>query len=249
MPVPVRSKYGIPYVPQPYYTQQLGVFGNVKVNEQDVNRFLSALPARFRLADLALNAGNPMPAEGFDASLKMNMEVDLRNTYEEICKLYSENTRRNIGKSQKAGLKVRVTSDPKFLLDVKWTNRPAALRRRQWNLSTLIIQEALNRKAGEIWEVAGPDGEKLAAVFFLTNDIRKIYLISASTSTGKEMGAMFFLVDEFIRFNSGKEVVLDFEGSAIPGIARFFKGFGAEENPFPFIRVRRLPRFLNMLIG
>jgi hypothetical protein len=248
MPVPVRSKYGFPYVPQPYYTQQLGIFGNENADELVVSRFISALPARFKLADLALNAGNPMPADGFKASLKMNMEVNLRNTYEVTSMSYSENTRRNISKARKAGLMVQNTSDPAFLLETKWNNRPAALRHEQWKLSARIIQVALSLNAGEIWEVTDTNGEKLAAVFFLTNDIRKIYLISASTSVGKELGAMFLLVDKMIEINSGKEAVLDFEGSVIPGIARFFMGFGAEEKPFPYICIRRLPRLLNRII-
>jgi hypothetical protein len=248
MPVPVRVKYGLPYVPQPPYTQQLGIYGNAKINEQDVIRFLSALPTKFKLSDLSLNASNPMPGAGFNASLKMNLEVDLQKSWEEISKAYSENTRRNISKVQKSGLSVQRTIDPSFLLYAKWSNRPTTLKRKQWRLSARIIQEALSRNAGEIWEVTGQDGEKLAAVFFLTNDIRKIYLVSASTPGGKEQGAMFGLVNEMIRVNAGRKLVLDFEGSSIPGIARFFKGFGAEERPFPHIMISRLPRLMSILI-
>ncbi|MFN8209198.1 MAG: hypothetical protein U0T82_17610 [Bacteroidales bacterium] len=248
MPLPVRLKYGLAYVPRPPYTQQLGIFGNFLAEEKDVNAFLSALPTRFKLADFSLNAFNPMPGAEYKALPAMNMELDLRNSYEVILKSFSENTRRNIGKAQKAGLKVLSSTDPDFLLDTKWNNRPASLRRVHWELSARIVQEALRRNAGEIWEVIGEEGEKLAAVFFLCNDIRKIYLISASNTRGKECGAMFVLVDEMIRSNADKPLLLDFEGSSIPGIARFFKGFGAVERPFPQVRISRLPWPVNRLI-
>jgi hypothetical protein len=38
---------------------------------------------------------------------------------------------------------------------------------------------------------------------------------------------MFAVVNKVIKENSGQNKVLDFEGSMIEGIARFFQGFGA----------------------
>ena len=56
---------------------------------------------------------------------------------------------------------------------------------------------------------------------------RLIYLLPFSTRKGKEYSAMFFLVNELIKGNAGKELFLDFEGSKIEGVYRFYKGFGA----------------------
>ena len=43
---------------------------------------------------------------------------------------------------------------------------------------------------------------------------------------------MFFLVDELIQQHADSNYQLDFEGSEIEGVARFYNGFGATNNPY-----------------
>jgi len=69
--------------------------------------------------------------------------------------------------------------------------------------------------------------EHAAAIFAFSND-RAIFLLSASSERGKEWRAMFLVVDRFIELHAGKLAKLDFEGSNIVSIARFFRGFGAK---------------------
>jgi hypothetical protein len=46
---------------------------------------------------------------------------------------------------------------------------------------------------------------------------------------------------------SGTKTILDFEGSDIPGIKRFFKGFGSKEEKYYFVKWNRLPFPFNKL--
>jgi len=48
-------------------------------------------------------------------------------------------------------------------------------------------------------------------------------------------------VDQLIRDHAGSEKILDFEGSNIPSIARFFSGFGARPETYQEVRFSRLP--------
>jgi hypothetical protein len=54
-------------------------------------------------------------------------------------------------------------------------------------------------------------------------------------------------VDAFIREHAGKEFNLDFEGSNIPSVARFFAGFGARPEIYQGVNFDRLPVLLNKL--
>ena len=54
---------------------------------------------------------------------------------------------------------------------------------------------------------------------------------------------MFMIINELIKENAGKDILLDFEGSQIEGIARFYKGFGAINQPYYVLKKFR-PGFL-----
>ena len=43
---------------------------------------------------------------------------------------------------------------------------------------------------------------------------------------------MTFLIDDFIKFNCTQAKVLDFEGSDLEGVKRFYSGFGALDKPY-----------------
>ena len=58
---------------------------------------------------------------------------------------------------------------------------------------------------------------------------------------------MFKIVDAFIREHAGSELILDFEGSNIPTVARFFAGFGARPEIYQGVSFDRLPLFLKRL--
>ena len=58
---------------------------------------------------------------------------------------------------------------------------------------------------------------------------------------------MHKIVDTFIMENSGKDNILDFEGSMIPGIARFYESFGSEKKIYKRVRKNRLPKIIRWL--
>ena len=49
---------------------------------------------------------------------------------------------------------------------------------------------------------------------------------------GRANRAQFLLVDYIIKTNSNSDYILDFEGSNIPSIARFYGGFGANATKY-----------------
>jgi hypothetical protein len=57
------------------------------------------------------------------------------------------------------------------------------------------------------------------------------------------MQANHFLLDAIINEFAGKNIVLDFVGSDIPGIAHFYKNFGFHNQPYFFYKFKNLPSF------
>jgi hypothetical protein len=90
--------------------------------------------------------------------------------------------------------------------------------------------------------------ENLEAVgIFLIHKSRIIYILGGASDKGRELRSMYSLFDTLIKEYAEKDMLLDFEGSEIPGIARFFKGFGAHKQPYFKLHINRLPLPLRWL--
>ncbi len=63
---------------------------------------------------------------------------------------------------------------------------------------------------------------------------RAINIVNVSSAEGKKNGSAHFLFDKIISTLAAENqnTILDFEGSSVPGIARFYEGFGAQPEIF-----------------
>jgi len=94
--------------------------------------------------------------------------------------------------------------------------------------------------------VYSKSGELLAAGAFLAHKNRLIFLLGNGSEMGKELGAMTLLMDNLIFQFANHQMELDFEGSEIEGIARFFKSFGSEKRNYYKLRKNNLPWILRL---
>lgn len=230
MPLPVRRKYGIAYLSQPPFTQQLGIFSQNLVTPEIVEKFIRALPRKFLKIHISLNQLN-MNCHNFVFQKGINYILPLNNTYDQISAGYHGNTRRNIRKSYLQELKL-ATLDKDIFIE-KCRLQKSAVPESVFCIMDQLLEEALKRNVCEIYAVYNRNNEILAATAFIKALNRLFYLVSYSFAEGKEFSAMFMMVDSVIRKYAGSSMVLDFEGSVIPGIARFFAGFGAFKTEFP----------------
>jgi len=236
MPVPVKRKYKVPYIVQPLLTQQLGIFSSEPLTKEIIRKFIQKLPSYSY--ELNLNAANFYPG----AIQLPNYVLNLNYPYEVLAKAYSKNTNRNIEKAIKSKLNIIDNFDTAsfitFYGSVSKKYKPAdcACMRE-------LITKGLQEQVFTLKAVTDAEGEVIAALCYSTYNNRITYLIPVSNEKGKKECGMFYLVDKIIREESGKNKILDFEGSAIEGIARFYKGFGAKNQPYYIIKNLR-PSFL-----
>ena len=84
MPLPAFRKYGINYLAQPFFTQQLGVFSTKKMDEELITRFMLAIPPKFKYIDLKLNTFNLFNHPGFQVTRNVTYEMDLIQPYNQL---------------------------------------------------------------------------------------------------------------------------------------------------------------------
>ncbi|TND09789.1 MAG: hypothetical protein FD123_913 [Bacteroidetes bacterium] len=244
MPLPAAKKFGFHYLFPPFFIQQLGVFSVSKLTSEDVSRFLEAIPPKFRYYELNLNTFNK-PVEGkWKLFPNLTHELDLIESYEKLFRGYSENTRRNVKKSQQQQL--TITSDIAHeeiitLFRQARGRNVEQLREPQYDLLRTLLRVLDARGMLHVRGVKGPGGDLQAGAFFTDSNGKVIFLFSGTSVAARESGAMFFLVDHFISENAQKNLVLDFEGSNDENLARFYKGFGAKEYVYLQARKNELP--------
>lgn len=234
-PLPVKHKYKLPYLVQPMLSQQLGVFSKEPVTADIIRMFINKLPSYSY--ELHLNEANVLP----EAEEMPNYVLPLQPTIDQILKGCSKNTLRNIDKARKMQL---VINEELSIADFLSFFDSVC---KSYHCPDLTLLERLIRKGKELsmLQLAGVyDEENLVAALCYTEFRNRItYLLPLSNELGKKECAMFYLVSRLIHKEAGRGKVLDFEGSRFEGIARFYKGFGAKNQPYYKIKKLR-PSFL-----
>lgn len=250
MPLTWNKKFGISYLYQPFLTAQLGVFGK-DLEEGIADRFLHAIPRSFRLTEISLNSHNKINNSLAAVTRRNNFVLPLTKPYEQLSESYSENTRRNIRKAQQSGCR----ADKGFnaaevtrlaLQQMKHYGQESAENaNRFYRLYTLLSEKGMTNTFG----IRSESGELLASCIFFFSHNRAYYILVGNHPDSRITGASHALIDSFIKDQAGSGMLLDFEGSDIPGLAAFYSGFGAVNEPYSFVKINRLPFFLRWLKG
>lgn len=248
MPLTWNKKYGIKYLYQPFLTAQLGVFGK-GITEKIRDHFFEAIPSSFKYIDISLNSGNILAAPTGFSILRSNYTLDLKNSYQDLYNGYNENTRRNIKKALEAGCSLQKEFDVEKVIALAVAQMKVYKKESRENVERFRkLYELLHAKQmATTHGVFSLSNELLAsAVFFFSPD-RAYYILVGNHPHGKTIGASHALIDSFIKDHAGKELLLDFEGSDIPSLASFYRGFGAEHDPYPAMKMNRLPFYIRWL--
>ncbi len=231
MPLPVKRKFFIPYLVQPILTQQLGIFSTVNLTTVKASEYLNLIPKKFVRQVFNLNSSNILTLTD-RVSNRFNYELYLNRSYELIYQDYRENTRRNIKKAANHGVVVEILDETDLFM--KLYERFAKDKPNHFIIERLrkIMNYALEHQKGEVVFAKDGNEQMMGGAFFLEDLGRMIYLVSFISPKGQTCSAMFRVMDEMIKKHAMNPVILDFEGSMIPGIARFFAGFGAEKKVY-----------------
>lgn len=246
MPLTGKNKLGFNYLFQPYFTQQLGVFSKEKPNSSLINSFITSIPKKYKYIEINFNYLNSFSES--DSFLKqVTCHLDLISPYEKLRKGYNQNTLRNIKKAQESGIVISKGLQINTFIEFKKMTVQVPFPEAEYLKLRKIVSQALMKNMGEIWCAYNTVNELVAVAFFLFSHHFTYMLVSASNTEGKNSSAMFLLFDKFINEKSTHPITLDFEGSNIPNIARFFLGFGSVPVNYYRLKMNKLPWFLKWL--
>lgn len=224
-PLCVRKKIKLSYIAHPLFTQQLGIFGMLS-EQVGFGEFIKQIPRKFLKMNFQLNNYH-LSTSTKEMEIRRNSLLPLSSLIE-VKKKFNQGTNRNIKKFDSSNLSVTENVDIDDFLNLKKGNVSFNLKDSEWGTMKKIITDLTDRKCGETIGIYLHE-QLVSGVFFAHWSNRIYYLFSASNARGKEMRASFGIVYYVINKYIDKGKILDFEGSMNENIARFFQGFGAEQ--------------------
>lgn len=244
MPLTGGKKFGVNYLFQPYFVQQLGVFSKTPLTPEKTVEFLNAIPKHYRFAEIRMNEGNTFN-DGFQGvEYHRNVLLDLNQSYESVRANYHTNTKRNLAKAEANNLQIVDTVIPYHVVALFTDNRGAYLDKwgdAEYKRLTRLAQIAEKRRFAFMLGVTEKGvGELLCAAIFMKTADRITFLFSGLKQEGKEKQAMTFLLDYVIQKFANQSITFDFEGSDDDNLARFYLGFGGVEVKYPSYTFNRL---------
>ncbi len=240
MPLPRRKKLGVPYIYTPFFISGLGIFSPKSVDSRKTLAFFHAIPHRFRQVDLILNTENDPSLLETDILQGVSHRLNLLPPYPTLFQSFSQNTKRNIKTAQRHLLSI--TDNPDILehtinLFRKYRGQSKSVNFRNRDYETLRKTALMVHKAGAL-DLRGaltPTGELAAGALFLKEPHRTLFWFSGRDGSLSSSCPMFFILNEYIKENAGKDLVLDFNGSSDENVARLYRSFGGMPYQIPMI--------------
>lgn len=245
LPITHKTKWGISYLYQPLFTQQLGPFAKANVIIPFI-QIMQWLKDRFRFWEMNWNYAidTDFVGSSIQAAAATNFILNLSDKYESIAANYHNILIKNLKRSERFQLVYDKTEDYNKGIDLYrkyYGSRISHVKRKDYKKFGNICHYALQHKMLECRQAVNIGGEVLAIVILLFDGRRLYNIVNVTTEAGRKTEANHFLLDAVIREFSGKQLLFDFEGSDLPGVKTFYKYFGAINQPYYMIKYNDLP--------
>ena len=243
MPLTLKTKYGITYYFQPFFTQQFGVFSTSILNPDIIDAFIKKIPKHVKIIDVNFNSFNKLVGTNYISISNTNYLLDLIGEYPKLASGYSTNTKRNLKKTLKNNLTFMKGVKPETVIKIFRENKGVDITK--WDDNNYIVFQrimytAIHKGVGFTCGVYTEHNELCAAAFFTSINNRVTFLFSGTNKLARANGAMSMLIDTVIKTNASTPQILDFEGSNDKNLARFYKGFGAKKTLYTRLKINRL---------
>jgi hypothetical protein len=241
MPLPVRKKWGIEYLFQPAFIQQLGLFSKTDIHVSVFDEWLKTVSRHYRYVEINANSKNQ--SHLFKSVLRKNYLLPLQNTYEEIRKFYSRSAIRNMKKAIEYPISIHSSEHPEELLQLHQQRYGTNLaKQNEYIAFSEVLKSASRKQLARFYYAQNPQAEIIASSGYLLFKNRITFIINGNTPESFTNGATHLLKDYVIKEFSGSNWVMDFEGSDTPSFARFYEQYGASATDnYPFFKINRLP--------
>ncbi len=255
LPLPIKVKWGVKVVEQPFFCQYLGFFYQKDISNKIVADFLTLADLHFvYISSYFFNPHNTgivrcLPAQ-FRISTHFTNWLSLEASYEEIFTNYSKDRKANLKRSTGFNWSFHQINDIFPLISLFKQNHESGISGGVAADSYLKLEqlyEGLNKRGMATLLYASKGDHFKAGTLIVESGQTGIYLFNAADTEGRSGNARTFLLDQYFRKNAGRNLIFDFESPPVGSIVSFYDSFGSEKKPFISIHKNGLPFPFNLL--
>jgi hypothetical protein len=251
LPLTHRKKFGISYLYQPAFTQQLGVFTrkDATVSYETIWQLLlehySFMQFNWNFAFSSDSSPNKI-----NVKEATNLVVDLSLGYEHLRRNYHNDLIKNLKKSSGFSLTYETTTNYEACIKTYITHYSARMPQvttADYNNFKTVVAAAASKEMLVCRQAVNKNNELMAAALLLFDGKRLYNIMNTTTDLGRKAAANHFLIDEIFKEFAGQAVLFDFEGSDLEGVKPFYLNFGAVNQPYFMLQYNNLPWPVNLL--
>ncbi len=241
-PLTQHKKFGIPYLAQPSFTPQLGVYGIV--NTQIEEAIYNTICSKYKLIEIELNASNKFETNFH--SKKSTYFIEYDKEYKQ-----NQNTKRNIAKAIENGLQFEAInySDVINLSTIylnPFLSKTLHLSPNTISKFNVLLNSAMENKSLYSFKVIDSKNNVKALAHFISNGKHTVYLKGTNFDKSENSGSMHFLTNNAIQFFETRSLFFDFGGGSKESLAKFYKGFGALPISYNTLKINKLPWLIKL---
>ncbi len=245
-PIVSRKKYGIAYLYQPHFTQQLGPFFLPGVEMDNWHPAIEVLQKQFIFWELNINFNidAALFKPPFELVSGTNLVLPLNPAFNQLEKNFSNDLTRNVKQAIRSRMEYTTCTDHTLALQtyhMQYKSRMPQLTTANFHQWAGLMTAAALKGMVLCRKVVDQDNGLMAIALFL-NDGRRLYnIMNSTTEAGRKSSANHLLLHQLIAEFAGSDLLLDFEGSDLPGVKAFYQNFGGENQPYLKVKYNALP--------
>jgi hypothetical protein len=235
-PLPQKARFGLTYIVQPPFCQQLGAFGS----NQDIatKDFIQAIPSRFCRVRLQLNPYfDDLAIRGVTPKQNFILPLDTEPKYNKDC-------RKNLASLQQHPIHYEIDQlSFEHVVEIyrdAWGQVNQQLTENQYKQFVFACEKLKRNDAAYTLCAKDPDTNEVYGAAILLGFRQSLkykekhlhYVCAGPTPKGRDLGVMHGIIHQAIQQHRGENNVFDFEGSGIPSVASFYQKFGPTEKPY-----------------
>ena len=249
-PIASKSKYKINYLYQPFFTRYFGVFSKRETTNKLATAFFESIPEKYKYIEFCLHEKTSFDLPEYAKTEKKYQLLNLNVPYEILYKGYNDNAKRSIKKAFKAGFIIKHNVAYELVVNLFKTTKGQELevfKEKDYETLLALMSVLVKLDKAETLAVYDKENKLCAAAFFMKSNNHIIFLKSGVTDDGKASGAMHFLFDILIKEYANTNNILDFGGSSVETVARFYKNFGAKDCVYLQLKKNSLSRIVKWI--